>query len=53
LALDLSNKKHKEIVEAFIKKDPAAVERLVEEHIEHTKDHVLSQLPVEKQLLEA
>jgi DNA-binding GntR family transcriptional regulator len=46
LALGLSNNKHKKIVEAFIKKDPVSVETLVEEHIEHTKNYVLSQLPV-------
>jgi DNA-binding GntR family transcriptional regulator len=43
LRFDVSNKKHKEIVEAFIKKD-AAVERLVEEHIEHTYNLLLSSL---------
>jgi DNA-binding GntR family transcriptional regulator len=46
LALDLSNKKHKKIVEAFINKDSVSVEKLVEEHIEDTKDHLLSYLPV-------
>lgn len=45
-ALTPSNNKHREIVEAFVKKDPVSVERLVEEHVEHTKDHVLSHLPV-------
>ena len=44
-ALDLSNRKHKEIVEAFTKKDPVSVERLVEEHMEHSKNHLLSSLP--------
>jgi len=42
--LDLSNKRHKEIVEGFIKKDTVSVERLVEEHIEHTKNQLLSSL---------
>ena len=45
-ALIPSNIKHKEIVEALVKKDPVSVARLVEEHVEHTKDHVLSHLPV-------
>jgi len=45
-ALDLSNSKHKEIVEAFKKKDPVSVERSVEEHMEHSRNHLLSSLPV-------
>lgn len=44
-ALDLSNKKHKEIVKAFIRKDSVLIERLVEEHIEDSKNHLLSFLP--------
>lgn len=46
LALNLSNGNHKGIVEAFIRKDPVTVERLIEEHIEQTKKHVLAHLPV-------
>jgi DNA-binding GntR family transcriptional regulator len=45
-ALDLSNKKHKEIVKAFMKKDSVLVERLVDEHIEHSKNHLLAFLTV-------
>ena len=45
LALDLSSNKHKEIVEAFIKKDSISVERLVEEHLERAQNHLLSSLP--------
>jgi len=45
-ALNASNNKHKGIVEALKEKDPVSVGRLIEEHIEHTKEHVLSQLPV-------
>ncbi len=45
-ALVLSNEKHKEIVKAFIKKDSVLIERLVEEHIEDSKNHLLSFLPV-------
>lgn len=42
--LDFSNKGHKEIVEAFKKKDATSVERLVEEHIDHTQNQLLSSL---------
>jgi len=46
LALNLSNGNHKGIVEAFIRKDPVTVGRLIEEHIDQTKKHVLSHLLV-------
>jgi len=39
--LDFSNNMHKEIVKAFQKKDVHAVQRLVEEHIEHAKKQLL------------
>lgn len=45
LALDLSNNKHKEIVEAFMNKDSILVERMVEEHVEQAQNHLLSSLP--------
>lgn len=40
--LDFSNNMHKEIVKAFQKKDINSVQRLVEEHIEHAKNQLLS-----------
>jgi DNA-binding GntR family transcriptional regulator len=39
--IDFSNKMHKEIVEAFQKKDAISVQRLIEEHIEHAKHQLL------------
>ncbi len=40
--LDFSNNMHKEIVKVFQRKDVYSVQRLVEEHIEHAKNQLLS-----------
>lgn len=39
---DFSNEKHKEIVEAFRKRDALSAEKLVEEHFAHTQEQLLS-----------
>jgi DNA-binding GntR family transcriptional regulator len=40
--LDFSNNMHKEIVKAFQKKDAPSVQKLVEGHIEHARNQLLS-----------
>lgn len=40
--LDFSNNMHKEIVKAFQKKDAPSVQKLIEEHIEHARNQLLS-----------